>query len=87
MKKFRYVRLAGVTFGKCQEKIRKWGRKKTGSYSLVREPENPYDRCAVSATADAAFICSLSGISIRLFFGDVGNDTSLCKNDTPQGPL
>ena len=47
MQEFRKVRLAGVTFGDCQENIRKWGRKETGSYSLVREPENSYDKNAI----------------------------------------
>jgi len=26
MQEFKKVKLAGVTFGKCQENIRKWGR-------------------------------------------------------------
>jgi len=47
MHEFREVRLSGVTFGNCQENIRKWGRKETGSYSLVREPENSYDKNAI----------------------------------------
>jgi hypothetical protein len=42
------IKLAGVTFGDCQENICKYGRKETGLYTLVREPENSYDRNAVS---------------------------------------
>ena len=42
------IKLAGVTFGNCQENIRKFGRKETGSYSLVREPDNPYDKYAIT---------------------------------------
>jgi hypothetical protein len=47
MKALKKVRLAGVTFGKCQENIRKWGKKETGSYTLVREPDNPHDKYAI----------------------------------------
>jgi hypothetical protein len=47
MKALKKVRLAGVTFGKRQENIRKWGKKETGSYTLVREPDNPHDKYAI----------------------------------------
>jgi hypothetical protein len=47
MKVFKNVRLAGVTFGNCQENIRKYGQKETSAYRLVREPDNPYDKNAI----------------------------------------
>jgi hypothetical protein len=47
VKEFKNVKLTGVTFGQCQDNIRKFGQKQTGSYNLVREPENQHDRNAI----------------------------------------
>jgi hypothetical protein len=47
VKEFKNVKLTGVTFGQCQDNIRKYGRNETGSYNLVREPENQHDRNAI----------------------------------------
>jgi hypothetical protein len=47
MIKLTNIKLTGVTFGQCQDNIRKYGRKETGSYSLVREPENQHDQNAI----------------------------------------
>jgi len=41
------TKLAGVTFGNCQESIRKWGHQDIGYFSLKREPENPHDPNAI----------------------------------------
>ena len=41
------TKLAGVTFGTCQNNIYQFGCADIGSYALVREPENPYDSNAV----------------------------------------
>jgi len=41
------TKLAGVTFGNCQESIRKWGHQDIGYYSLEREPDNPHDPNAI----------------------------------------
>jgi hypothetical protein len=48
MIKLSNIKLTGVTFGNCQANIHKYGRKETGSYSLVREPDNPYDKYATA---------------------------------------
>jgi hypothetical protein len=37
------TKLAGVTFGNCQESIRKWGHQDIRYFSLEREPDNPHD--------------------------------------------
>ena len=36
-----HTKLAGVTFGNCQQSILKWGHQDIGYFSLVRESENP----------------------------------------------
>ena len=41
------TKLSGVTFGHCQESIRKWGHRDIGFFSLEREPDNPHDPNAV----------------------------------------
>jgi hypothetical protein len=41
------TKLAGVTFGDCQESIRKWGHQDIGYFSLEREPNNPHDSNAI----------------------------------------
>lgn len=41
------TKLAGVTFGNCQEAINKWGYRDIGYFSLVREPNNQHDPNAV----------------------------------------
>ena len=41
------TRLAGVTFGECQNNINKWGYLDIGYFSLEREPNNPYDANAI----------------------------------------
>ncbi len=45
-----FTKLAGVTFGDCQQNIRLYGNAiKLGiyEYDLIREPENPHDPYAV----------------------------------------
>ena len=42
-----YTKLAGVTFGNCQENIKKWGCADVGFYAVDREPDNPFDPNAV----------------------------------------
>lgn len=39
--------LAGVTFGRCQKAINKWGHQDIGYFSPEREPENPHDPNAI----------------------------------------
>jgi hypothetical protein len=41
------TRLAGVSFGECQENIKKWGYDDIRYFSLEREPENPHDPNAI----------------------------------------
>lgn len=41
------TKLAGVTFGECQQNIRLFGNRDINIYSLKREPANPYDQNAV----------------------------------------
>jgi hypothetical protein len=41
------TKLAGVTFGDCQDSINKWGHQDIGSFSLEREPDNPHDPNAI----------------------------------------
>ena len=41
------TKLAGVTFGECQEAIRKWGHQDIGYFSLEREIDNPHDPNAI----------------------------------------
>jgi hypothetical protein len=42
------TKLAGVSFGNCQNSINKWGYRDIGYFSLEREPDNPHDPNAVS---------------------------------------
>jgi hypothetical protein len=42
------IKLTGVTFGQCQENIRKYGRQESDSYSIVRDPDNFYDKNATA---------------------------------------
>jgi len=41
------TKLSGVSFGKRQSNIRKWGCPDIGTYALIREPDNPHDPNAV----------------------------------------
>ena len=41
------TKLAGVTFGECQQNIKLFGNRGINSYSLKREPSNPYDPNAI----------------------------------------
>ena len=41
------VRLTGITIEAFQKNIRKYGKKETGSYNLVRQPDNPQDKNAI----------------------------------------
>ena len=41
------TKLAGVTFGHCQDSIKKWGCQDIGYFSLVRGPTNQHDPNAV----------------------------------------
>jgi hypothetical protein len=41
------TKLAGVTFGDCQDSIQKWGHQDIGYFSLERELENPHDPNAI----------------------------------------
>jgi len=42
-----FTKLAGVTFGECQKNIKLFGNRDINSFSLKREPANPYDPNAV----------------------------------------
>ena len=42
-----FTKLAGVTFGDCQQNIKLFGNRDINSFSLKREPANPYDPNAV----------------------------------------
>ncbi|MBU1194088.1 MAG: HIRAN domain-containing protein [Proteobacteria bacterium] len=41
------TKLAGVSFGECQQNIKLFGNRDINSYCLKREPSNPYDSNAV----------------------------------------
>ena len=41
------TKLAGVTFGDCQNNIQKWGYRDIGYFSLESEPDNPHDPNAI----------------------------------------
>jgi hypothetical protein len=41
------TKLAGVSFGDCQQNIKKWGYDDIGFFRLEREPENPHDPNAI----------------------------------------
>ncbi len=41
------TKLAGVTFGDCQNNIKQWGCPDIATYAVIREPENPHDPNAV----------------------------------------
>ncbi len=41
------TKLAGVSFGCCQNNIRQWGCPDIGTYAVIREPDNPHDSNAV----------------------------------------
>ena len=41
------IKLAGVSYGDCQDNIRQFGCPDIGSYALIREPDNPYDPYAI----------------------------------------
>ncbi len=41
------TKLAGVTFGECQQNIKLFGNRDINSYCLKREPHNPYDPNAI----------------------------------------
>jgi hypothetical protein len=43
-----HTKLAGVTFGNCQDSIFKWGNQDIRYFSLEREPNNPHDSNAIS---------------------------------------
>ena len=45
------TKLVGVTDRRVQGHIKTFGNKDFGSYTLVREPENPYDPNAIKVTA------------------------------------
>jgi hypothetical protein len=49
------IKLAGVSFGCCQENIMKWGCADIGTYAVDREPENPYDPYAVKVSLFGIF--------------------------------
>ena len=42
-----HTKLAGVTFGDCQDSINKWGHRDIGYFSIEREPNNTHDPNAV----------------------------------------
>jgi hypothetical protein len=44
------TKLAGVTFGDCQDNIKEWGCIDTGTYAVVREHNNKYDPNAVKVS-------------------------------------
>ena len=41
------TKLAGVSFGECQQNIKLFGNRGINSYCLKREPTNPYDSNAI----------------------------------------
>lgn len=41
------TKLSGVSFGECQENIKRFGCQDTPNYRLVREPDNPHDHNAI----------------------------------------
>ena len=41
------TKLAGVTFGECQQNIKLFGNRDINSYCLKRELSNPYDSNAI----------------------------------------
>lgn len=45
-----YTKLAGVTFGNCQENIKQWGCADVGFYAVDREIDNPHDPNAVKVS-------------------------------------
>ena len=50
MFKSKITKLAGVSYGDCQENIKQFGCPDTGFYILIREPDNPYDAQAISVS-------------------------------------
>jgi hypothetical protein len=44
------TKLAGVSFGDTQENIKTFGCPDTGTYALVREPDNPHDANAIAVS-------------------------------------
>jgi len=44
------IKLAGVSFGDCQENIKQWGCRDIGSYAVCRERGNPHDPNAVQVS-------------------------------------
>jgi len=41
------IKIAGMSFNDCQKNIRQWGCADIGTYAVIREPDNPYDKNAV----------------------------------------
>jgi hypothetical protein len=44
------IKLAGVSFGDCQNNIKQFGCPDTGFYILIREPDNPHDPNAIAVS-------------------------------------
>ncbi len=44
------IKLAGVSYGDCQDNIKQFGCPDTGFYILIREPDNPHDPNAISVS-------------------------------------
>ncbi len=49
------TKLAGVSYGKCQENIKKWGCADIGTYAVVRDRDNPHDPNAVRVSLFGSF--------------------------------
>ena len=41
------IKLAGVSYGACQENIKMYAGPGVGDFELIREPDNPYDQKAI----------------------------------------
>ncbi len=49
------TKLAGVSFGDCQDNIKEWGCIDTGTYAVVREHNNKHDSNAVKVSLYGMF--------------------------------
>lgn len=47
MYKSKIIKLAGVSYGDCQENIKQFGCRDIGNYALIREPDNTHDPNAI----------------------------------------
>jgi len=59
------TKLAGVTFGECQQNIKLFGNRDINSYCLRREYSNPYDPNAIRVEIGTYFLGYLPTILAR----------------------